>query len=70
MWYGLARKQRFGAALNIDASLREAIGEIDKRPVIATQATTVKRANPAPDQSRTDGTLPSREQLNNEPSQS
>jgi hypothetical protein len=65
MWTGLLVSSVSAQRSNIDASLREAIGEIDKRPVIATQATTVKRASPAPDQSRTDGTLPSREQLNN-----
>jgi TRAP-type uncharacterized transport system substrate-binding protein len=65
IWTGLLVGSVAAQRSNIDASLREAIGEIDKRPVIATQATTVKRASPAPDQSRTDGTLPSREQLNN-----
>src|SRR5258706_14959844 len=65
MWTGLLVSSVSAQRSNIDASLREAIGEIDKRPVIATQAPTVKRASPAPDQSRTDGTLPSREQLTN-----
>jgi len=53
---GLARKQRFGAALQHRCKLAEAIAKSISAPVIATQATTVKRAI-GPDQSRTDGTL-------------
>jgi uncharacterized protein len=49
---------------NIDPSLRDSTDEINKRPV-GTQGTTTKRANPVPNQSRADGTLPSREQVNN-----
>jgi TRAP-type uncharacterized transport system substrate-binding protein len=65
IWTGLLVGSVSAQRSNIDASLRDAIGEIDKRPVIATQATPVKRLGPASDQNRTDGTLPSREQLNN-----
>jgi len=67
MWFALlasgASAQRTNM-INIDASLRNSIGESEKRPVIPTQATT-RRPSPAAEQSRTDGTLPSREQLNN-----
>src|SRR5260370_11814443 len=62
MWIGLLVGSVSAQRCNIDASLREAIGEIDRRPVITTQA---RRPSPAPDQGRTDGTLPSRDQLNN-----
>src|SRR5215470_9820455 len=65
MWTGLLVGSVSAQRSNIDASLREAIGENNRRPVISTQATTVKRAAPVPDQSRSDGTLPSRDQLNN-----
>jgi uncharacterized protein len=65
IWTGLLVGGVSAQRSNIDASLRGAIGEIDRRPVIAVQATTAKRASPAPDLSRNDGTLPSRDQLNN-----
>jgi len=48
MWTGLLVGSVSAQRSNIDASLREAIGEIDRRPVITTQATPVKRPAPAP----------------------
>jgi uncharacterized protein len=65
MWIALLVATASAQRTNIDASLRDSINDIDKRPVVLTQGTTAKRPNPAIDQSRTDGTLPSRERLNN-----
>jgi TRAP-type uncharacterized transport system substrate-binding protein len=48
---------------NVNAMLRDSIDDSDRRPIVPTQATT-RRPTPAPDAGRSDGTLPSREQLN------
>jgi TRAP-type uncharacterized transport system substrate-binding protein len=64
IWIALLSHDATAQRANTDASLRDSIIEIDKRPVVLTQGTPPKRPVPAPDRSRPDGTLPSAEQLN------
>jgi uncharacterized protein len=66
MWLAVLVGAVSAQRANVNASLRDSIGENDRRPALPTQATTLKRGNPAPapDPGRTDGTLPSRDKLN------
>jgi uncharacterized protein len=64
MWVAVLIGSVSAQRANVNAMLRDSIGESDRRPIVPTQATT-RRPTPAPDAGRADGTLPSREQLNN-----
>src|SRR5215470_4411867 len=64
-WIALLTSSVSAQRVNPDMSLRGSIDDLEKRPVVLTQATTPRRPNPVIDQVRADGALPSKEQLNN-----
>jgi uncharacterized protein len=63
MWIAVLMGTVSAQRANGNAMLRDSIDGVDKRPIVPTQAAT-RRPAPAPDQSRADGTLPSKDQVN------
>src|SRR5215831_13837366 len=67
MWLAVLVNGIWAQRATINAPSRNSIHDTDRRAVVSPQGTTSKRPNPAPapDQGRADGTLPSKEQVNN-----